>query len=333
MDPQLRHWVAAQLPASIPQSRIHLLPLKAEASFRSFFRVMIDSDQATGKAQASGRVLMVSPPEKENNAQFKALVPVFLKAGVRVPALSACRDASGWFLLEDLGDRDLESAYAGVERAPAIEAALATLSRIQRIQDPLIGPYTGSRLRDELGIFREWFLQRLLQIALPQQLDVTMDALAAQPAAQPQCCVHRDYHCRNLLYSTAGEIGVVDFQDALIGPAAYDLASLLHDCYFHFDTDEIDHWREHFRANFAPDLSAELLRRNVEFCAVQRQLKAIGIFSRLHLSRAISSHLTHILPVLERLPALCGHHAELEPLGSWLTELLPMAAQVLEPYA
>ncbi|MEZ5552669.1 MAG: phosphotransferase [Pseudomonadales bacterium] len=324
--------MAAALPGSFLPAQIHLHPLKAEASFRSFFRVLVSADQDAGAAQASGRVLMVSPPEKENNAQFKALIPVFLQAGVRVPALSASRDESGWFLLEDLGDRDLQHAYAGVERAPAIQAALATLARIQTIRDPLLAPYTRSRFRDELGIFREWFLQRLLQIRLPRQLEATMDVLAAQPSTQPQCCVHRDYHCRNLLYSSTGEFGVVDFQDALIGPSAYDLASLLHDCYFHFDSEEIDYWREHFRASFAPELSTALLQRNVEFCAVQRQLKAIGIFTRLHLSRTISSHLTHILPVLERLPGLCAHHAELESLGRWLAELLPAAAQVLEPY-
>ena len=343
---ELQHWVAEQVTGRIRAHRtshesgaldaagIVLQPLKAEASFRQFYRIFLRPPQSAAGPEpelvSSGFVLMVSPPERENNAQFTALIPVFRNAGVRVPELFASHTESGWFLLEDLGDQDLEQAYSGPDREVAINAALVMLTRIQQIDDPLIPAYTSQRLRDELGIFRQWFVTELLDLALPEPVEGVFEKLISRIDTQEKRCIHRDYHCRNLLYTPGEEIGVVDFQDALKGAISYDVASLLHDCYFEFEADEIAHWREHFRRSIAPDLTPARFHTDVDYCAVQRQLKAIGIFTRLQRTRGLTSHLRHIDPVLGHLIGLCLRYPELVILGRWLESVRALAATRLE---
>lgn len=290
---------------------LHVEPLPVEASFRSFYRL------STGEQT---RVLMVSPPEKEQNRQFEILAKVFAAAGVPVPEILASRPEQGWYLLTDLGDTDLEHAYQGPQRDSAIGAAIECLVRLQMIDDRAIPPYTAERFADELAIFRDWFVTRVLQSALPGDIGPVFDLLVERATGQPQCCVHRDYHCRNLLYD--GErLGVVDFQDALIGPVSYDLASLLYDCYHKFGRKEIARWTERYLALTPLILEREAFKRDLTYVAVQRQLKAVGIFARLKLRDGKSSHLVHIKPVLKRVTRLASGQKRLRPLASWLATL------------
>ena len=134
-------------------------------------------------------------------------------------------------------------------------------------------------------------------------LDLVWRTLVDCVDDQGKVCVHRDFHSRNLLWGSDQVTRVVDFQDALYGPALYDIASLLRDCYVRFDETEIARWRERFRARgLAAGLrSRPTLRqfaRHLDMTAMQRQLKAIGIFSRLELRDARPSHLVDIAPVL-----------------------------------
>ncbi|MGD8415590.1 MAG: phosphotransferase, partial [Pseudomonadales bacterium] len=208
MDDAAFAWAAAQLP---DRSGVTFTPLKAEASFRSFFRV---ADRGDGEPV----VLMVSPPEKERNDQFETLSRVFCDAGIPVPDILARDPDRGFYVLRDVGARDLESLYGGPWEAAALEAAIETLIRLQTVHHPAIAPYTLERLEDELGIFEEWFATALLSSAIPDPVGRVFRLLVEHAAAQPQCCVHRDYHCRNLLFAPdTGRLGVVDFQDALIG--------------------------------------------------------------------------------------------------------------------
>jgi N-acetylmuramate 1-kinase len=157
--------------------------------------------------------------------------------------------------------------------------------------------------------------------------------LVENTQAQPQCCVHRDWHCRNLLLRADGSLGVVDFQDALLGPAAYDLASLLRDCYYTFDEAEIARWRDAFLARTPLPIDPARFPRQLDLTAVQRQLKAVGIFARLRQRDGKSTHLQWILPVLERLIAVAERYPDLVPLAAWLRRLQPLAARRLETFA
>lgn len=270
---------------------------------------------------------MDSPPDKERNEQFCHLAAVFGAAGLPVPEVIAQNPEAGWFLMTDLGDRDLEMAYQQGQTQAAIDAAIAVLVELQQLSDPALEPYTAQRFTDELEIFSEWFLTGLLNITLPQSLQSSFATLVTRMGQQPQCCVHRDYHCRNLLFSPEGRFGIVDFQDALIGPAAYDLASLLYDCYHEFPEALIASGCARYlalrSATDGSDYDPEQFRQDLDFCAIQRQLKAIGIFARLARRDGKSSHLRYISPVLARLARLCSTYPTLAELGQFLTDLQP----------
>ena len=212
-----------------------LTPLRAEASFRAFYRLEA--------AENESLVLMVSPPDREQNDQFERLARVFGRAGLPVPEILAAQRGSGWYLMTDVGRRELGEAYGTPSEQPGLEAALQALMTLQRVDDPAIPPYTGDRLRDELAIFTEWFADGLMGMALPASVTAVFEALVGGMVSQPQCCVHRDYHCRNLLFDPGtGTLGIVDFQDALLGPVSYDPASLLYDCYHRFREADVDRW-------------------------------------------------------------------------------------------
>ena len=323
-------WCAQQLHTLSPSSeQITLQPLRVEASHRSFYRV---EDASTD----SSWVAMTSPPELENNAQFVALAELF--HGLGTPRLLAGDHDHGFFLMEDLGSDHLSDAYArmgGNQDAltAILDLALDTLQPWQQFTDAQIPPYTEDRLMMEFDLCAEWFAASLMSSPLSAQDEATLAAtrstLIDAMLEQPQVCVHRDYHCRNLLL--VGEpdhrrIGIVDFQDALIGPALYDVASLLQDCYALHDKTVIAAALHRF-ASMSPvftDMAPEQIAWWHDACAIQRQIKAVGIFARLHLRDGKSSHLHYIPAVLARAAALAATHdatQALSPLVSrWAEE-------------
>ena len=195
----------------------------------------------------SSFVVMESPPSLERNADFVARQRLFAAAGLPVPEIIAMDLDAGFFLLSDLGERSLEDAYGGPDRDLALELAVAHLVRLQGVAPADVPAYEESRFRDELHLFVEWFLGGLLQQTPAAALAPVFEALVANALAQPQCLIHRDYHCRNLLLDHQGRFGIVDFQDALVGPITYDLACLLWDCYYRFNVAERRRWLRRYR--------------------------------------------------------------------------------------
>lgn len=314
LNPHLATWTADQLARQGCTRSFRCEALLVEASHRHFYRIHAER----GGVETSF-VLMRSPPTKENNSQFVALARVFADHGVNVPTVLGEEPANGFYLVSDLGERHLADAYGTGLQDQALRAAIDTLIRIQTIDDARVPPYEPDRFRDELAIFRIWFIERWLAQSFPHSdLDSVFELLVDNTQRQPQCCVHRDYHSRNLLLDEDGRIGVVDFQDALVGPVSYDLASLLRDCYHRFSEREIDRWRDYYldRAPAKPDPAA--FAAQLDLTAAQRQLKAVGIFARLQLRDDKPSHLTHIAPVLQHLHDLASRYDALAPLAGHL---------------
>jgi aminoglycoside/choline kinase family phosphotransferase len=310
MSKEAFHWARGQLTEF---EAADITTLRAEASFRSFYRLSTTNESV---------VLMISPPEKEQNDQFERLAGVFSSAGIPVPSVLAADRADGWYLLTDLGSRELADAYGSPAESAGIEAAITTLIELQAVQDPSIPTYSTDRFRDELGIFSDWFAAGLLDSLVPAAIEPVFEGLVERMPTQLQCCVHRDYHCRNLLFDPAtGKLGVVDFQDALMGPVSYDLASLLHDCYHNFSDQDVTRWRDWYLQHSPLPLDPETFSEDMTLTAIQRQLKAVGIFARLKLRDGKSTHLDHIQPVLESICGLAGSLPTLAPLADWLANL------------
>ncbi len=309
----LRAWLNAELSdqqgwtANAIQSAA-IQPLQTEASFRQFYRV---------SHPGASLILMNSPPAKERNAEFVSIAGALAAAAINVPQILAHNQTAGWLLLSDLGDVHFIDRYRAGDHHSALRSALQTLQRLAAVRHAAIEPYTLGRLSDELQIFTDYLVQAACNTRLPESIfEPARDLLLQNADDQTPVCVHRDFHCKNLLLmsttqdqSKDPQTGVLDFQDALIGPNGYDLASLLHDCYWRFDDHTID---------TVIDKVAGVSRRSVDLLAVQRQLKAIGIFARLALRDKKTSHLVHIEPVLDNLISLCARYPELNALGEWL---------------
>lgn len=305
------------LPASTTEA------LTAEASHRQFYR--------QSAADGTTVIVMDSPPTLERNQAFTDLAALFHGAGLPVPQVLAMDLDAGYLLLSDVGSRDLYTAYAQGQTEPALAAAIGWLHRLQPIRSPLVPLYTTQRLKDELNIFSEWFVQGAL--GLPDCTANLADCFAdliLRADAQKKVCVHRDYHCRNLLFDSHSQLGIVDFQDALHGPLTYDLASLLYDCYYRLSPSVVAHWREQFRLRAAPHINAAAFIQDCDWMALQRQIKAIGIFVRLAQRDNKNSHLRHVGPTLQQATTIAGHYPALASLHQALLqhETLWPAAQL-----
>jgi len=305
-------------------------PVVGDASFRRFYRI---------HTAANSFIAMDAPPETENNAQFVRLSKLFRSAGVHVPEVIASDIEHGFLLVSDLGDLLYSIVYGTDEHDAAIDAALDTMITIARVGDAngVVPPYTPQRFHDEFELFRIWLVEGLLQHSLTNaeggMLDDVRRRLMQCIAEQPKVCVHRDFHSRNLLWGPDRVTRVVDFQDALHGPALYDLASLLRDCYVRFDEAEIARWRDRFRfcatqSGLPVEPDPERFAEQLDLTAMQRQLKALGIFSRLELRDRRPSHLVDIEPVLDHLIDVADAYPDLGSFGEWLARSIRPAARI-----
>ena len=317
----MRSWLADQ----INLAAFSIESIIPEASTRQFWRLRSSTSSVIG---------ILSPPATENNQQYCLLSDTFRAEQVPVPEVYAKDLEQGYLLVSDVGEHDIRDSYASSLQDCVIEGALEILTRIQRIQSDGIPAYTTDRLRMELEIFEEWICTRLLNVE-SKPMRAASRHLIENMNEQPKTTVHRDYHCRNLLFSAPDQFGVVDFQDALFGPAFYDLASLLYDCYYEFTPREVERYIQHFiDLQVEQDLEYEndpnLVASGVEYCAIQRQLKAVGIFCRLAYVQKKTTHLDFIVPVLTRTVKLCSQHQDLVELGEWLqTDIVPQVILAL----
>ncbi len=292
--------------------------MPVEASTRRFFRVRVG---------ASAFVAMHTPPATEDSRRFVSLARSLRAGGLHTPEVHAFDFERGFLLVEDLGERDFEAAYRGDEADAALEAAIRSLVLLQSLADVDIPPYTEARFATELGIFREWLVENLLGETAPVWFAGVCADLVVATQAVPQLPVHRDYHCRNLIWRTDGAVGIVDFQDALIGPVTYDIASLLRDCYHEFDEAAVGKWRRRFLELAELGIGEPEFAHAFDLTAVQRQLKAVGIFARLWLRDGRTSHLRDIVPVLRRIVFVARCYAQTRELAEWIdAQLLPKAA-------
>ncbi len=254
-----------------------------DASFRSYWRV--DAGGAT-------RILMDAPRDRDEIVTWLEIGARLHAAGVHVPAVEASDVEAGFVLMEDLGTRiylpELDDATVDGLYGDALDA-LATMQ--SRVDTAGIAPYDRVRVVDELELMPTWFLQRHLgYVPECEEWDVVegaFDLLANAFMQAPRGFVHRDFHSRNLLVTTARNPGVIDFQGALVGPVTYDLVSLLRDCYIAWPEARIEDWREQHRLRLVEagvigaTIDPAAFTRAFDLVGLQRHIKVLGIFCRL----------------------------------------------------
>ena len=325
--------VATQL----DRSALSVTLVAGDASPRRYFRVQ------TGAAEnnTSSIIAVLSPPSEKNQA-FLSIRELFEANGIIVPRLVGADPDKGFFLLEDFGDTLLLDALRQDQASRWYPQALDILVQ-QRLIDQgeaHLPPYDEALLVEEMNLFPEWFLKGLLE--LPDSeitqagLEAVWERLVRNALAQPQVVVHRDFHSRNLMCLADGALGVIDFQDAVIGPITYDLVSLLKDCYVVWPRDiqlawlrsAYDGLAEH---HFATGASFTDFVGWFDLMGLQRHIKVLGIFARLCLRDDKPQYLDDLPRVLAYVLAALNLYRDTEPalahFAGWFeAELMPKAA-------
>lgn len=292
-----------------------LAPLTGDASFRHYLRLSYNNIQ---------RIVMDAPPEKESVASFLAVNNYLRAHGLRCPEVFLVDEAQGFMVLEDFGDNLLLNLLTASTADKFYQQALLTLNNLQQIPTTSWLPlFNQSFMQQELALFKEWFLEKYLNLSLaPTEQTMLTDSLqwlVEKISEQPQVLIHRDYHSRNLMVlnlSDSIELGIIDFQDAMIGPLTYDLVSLLKDCYIQWPQEKINQWVTFFyeRSLLAQQFSLRQFVNAFHLCGLQRHLKVLGIFSRLHLRDNKSSYLKDLPLTLHYVRDCTERFEELQPV-------------------
>jgi N-acetylmuramate 1-kinase len=298
-----------------------LAPASSDASFRRYWRVTCDDGTL---------IAMDAPPAHEDCGRFADLSRRFRSIGLNTPEIHAEDRELGFLLISDLGNR-VYLDHLDADNADRLYGdAFAALAALQRSGHwdglPL---YDASFLLRELGIFRDWFLGAHLGLTLSgdeqRLLDRANDVLIVSALEQPRVCVHRDYHSRNLMLTEEGNPGVLDFQDAVVGPVTYDLVSLLRDCYISWPAQRVEDWALGYQqvvtgSGVLSGVEPRRFLRWFDLMGAQRHLKACGIFARLNHRDGKSGYLGDIPRTLGYVVDVAGRYDELAELSGFLAK-------------
>jgi aminoglycoside/choline kinase family phosphotransferase len=309
------------------QERAERLPIPGDASFRRYERLR------TG--EGASLILMDAPPEHEDVRPFLRVQSCLRRAGYSVPEVLGEDAEEGFLLLEDLGDDSFSRLLAArPEEEEALYCAAAEVlaglweqgTAVARSAPP--EPYSPALLEREAGLLTQWFLPLLMEPPRAEAAGAAfMERLRTLFSASdltPQVLVHRDYHADNLLWLATREpvprkVGMLDFQDAVLGRAAYDLVSLLEDA----RRDIAPCVAAAARARYLrrTGVNAEEFLREYALYGAQRNAKILGIFARLCLRDGKPRY-------LEMMPRVWAHflndlsHPALASLKAWSEEFL-----------
>jgi aminoglycoside/choline kinase family phosphotransferase len=315
-------WIAS----AIGSDAFAIAPASADASFRRYFRV---SPHAAWRGHAT-LIAMDAPPPMEDCRPYVRVAELLAGAGVHAPEVLAADLERGFLLLTDLGSETYLAALDEISAPRLYADATSALIRWQSAtREDTLRPYDEALLMRELALFPEWYvgrhLGRTLSAAHAQTLAEAFRAIVLRNLAEPRVFVHRDYHSRNLMVSDPNP-GVLDFQDAVLGPISYDLVSLLRDAYVAWDEEQQIDWAVRYwerarvaglpvRADFAE------FWQDFEWMGIQRQLKVLGIFARLCHRDGKAAYLDDMPRVMAYLRGACGRYRAFGPLSALLDEL------------
>lgn len=309
------------------EAQFKVEPVAGDASFRRYFRVITQS----GKRY----IAMDAPPEKEDCKPFIAVTRAWSEHGIAVPKIYSEDITQGFLLLEDFGDTQLFDRVDQADSKTQSDIYTTALEELQKLQALPVKElehdrYDRALLTREVKLFSDWLITEAISIKLTseqtQVLEAGFDVLIDNALSQELCVVHRDYHSRNLMIRDDEQIGVIDFQDAVIGPYTYDLVSLLRDCYIRLNPELIKDLALGFKSDSASEniraLPEQVFLRHFDLMGVQRHMKAAGIFARLALRDGKLGYLQDILRTFSYITEVCSQYKELQALATLLNDLV-----------
>jgi aminoglycoside/choline kinase family phosphotransferase len=326
-DPRLRElseWVRRVAPAET----YSIEPASADASFRRYFRVTLDGQT---------RIVMDAPPPQEDCRPFVHVARLLKAAGVHAPEVLAQDLERGFLLLTDLGSKTYLDVLDADNAAALFGDAIAALVKWQLATRPgELPPYDEALLRRELALFPDWYvarhLRRTLTPAHQESLQAMFTLIVRSNLAQPTVFVHRDYMPRNLMLSDPNP-GVLDFQDAVVGPISYDIASLMRDAFLSWEEERVIDWTVRYwerarRAGLPVPADFGEFYRDFEWMGLQRHLKVLGIFARINYRDGKPKYLADTPRFVGYVREVAGRYAALKPLLRLMDEIEPRSVEV-----
>jgi len=309
-----------------------LRPASADASFRRYLRL----DAASG----GSLIVMDAPPPQEDVRPFVHVASMIEAAGLHGPTVLAADVERGFVLLTDLGTTLYLDALQGATPAQADalmrDAIRALVQWQQYVPASALPPFSLALLQRDLDLFPVWCVQREFGLtwsdAERAKWHRVCDVLVTSAVAQPQVAVHRDWMPRNLMVADPNP-AILDFQDAVSGPIAYDMASLLRDAFISWDEErEVDwaarYWQAARRATLPVADDFGEFWRQLEWIGLQRHLKVLGIFCRLKHRDGKPKYSGDLPRFFAYATKVAGRYRELQPLLALIEPLSGIKPEV-----
>ncbi len=319
VNPHLTQWLQQTCPSPIDS----LHEIAGDASFRRYFRL---------HSGTQTYMVMDASQQRDCFEPFVAIAKALHPLGLEVPQILAEDITQGFMLISDFGDQQYLSVLNENNADALYKTALQSLTLMQacrKVPNWTLPAFDHSFMLRELKEFKHWFVERYLELPLTTQeetlLQTTFDRLCSTAGQQPQVFIHRDYHSANLMVLPDKQAGILDFQDASIGPLTYDLVSLLRDCYIDWPDEKVQTWAGHyyellFDGQHLKAISKEQFLSWFDWMGLQRHMKALFIFARKYLRDRVPRYLHYLPRTLNYVVKISARYPELRAFHHYVRE-------------
>ena len=312
----IQKWIKTQLNHSFT-----IEAASSDASFRRYFRVIFNNKTY---------ILMDAPPDLERIDHFINITKKLVNAEINSPKIISFDAKLGFILMTDLGSQTFLDVVDNSNAFKLYTKATHSLLKIQtKVDTKGLIDYSSNLLINEMLLFTEWYLKKLKNFKLEDQdmLSKIFSLISEKALAQGRCFVHRDYHSRNLMFLSESDLGILDYQDAVMGPLTYDLVSLLKDAYIEWDEDflldqVVRYWENSKKVGLIKNEEFSSFYEDFEWMGVQRHLKILGVFSRLSIRDKKDQYLKNIPLVEKYLMHTSERYKSLHPLRKLLDKVV-----------
>ena len=325
------NWVSESIGISNKELLSKGEKLRIESSQRTFFRIPYKDKSS---------ILMVVPRGIDESIEsFYTKAEIFKKANVNVPDIYFKNEALGLLIVKDFGDDVLQFYLNKQNSNKLIKLAIEQIHKIEVIElDKSIFLDFEKITENNLNLFKRFFLEEFLNAPelqiLKEEIDEFYSLIISELKDYPQVISHYDFESRNLMSLSEEKIGVIDFQDALIGPLGIDLASLFKDLYIEWTDEEISNWLDFYVENSQIAKSASLkskdVRRMIDFASLQRQTRILGKLSQVFLKLNRSERLKDFKTILNYLMNTSSEYYETKRYSDFFKNLIPILEQRLK---
>ena len=275
----------------------------------------------------------------ESIESFYTKAKIFKQAKVNVPDIYFKNNSLGHLIVEDFGDDVLQFYLNKKNSNKLIKLAIEQIHKIEVIElDKSIFSDFEKITENNLDLFKKFFLEEFLNAPelqnLKKEIDEFYSIIISELKDHPQVISHYDFESRNLMSLSEEKIGVIDFQDALIGPLGIDLASIFKDLYFEWTDEEISNWLDFYVENSqivkSASLKSEDVKRMIDFASLQRQTRILGKLSQVFLKLNRSERLKDFKTILNYLMNTSSEYNETKRHSDFFRNLMPILDQRLK---